>query len=65
MDLKQLKRRIVATGGVQLSKAELLLLYEEVDGMTAVLCGDVRDAIDDRPRVVRGTGSLTREQINN
>ncbi len=46
-DLKQLKRRIVATGSVRIAKAELFLLCDDVDGMMAVLDDNVSDAVRD------------------
>lgn len=44
-DVTQLKRRVVATGAVQISRAELFLLCDDVDGVTAVFCGEVSDAV--------------------
>lgn len=43
--LGALKHRIIATGAVQISKAELFLLCDDVDGTIAVLSGDVSDAV--------------------
>lgn len=43
--LRELKHRIITTGSVQISKAELFLLCDDVDGMIAVLSGDVSDAV--------------------
>jgi len=45
--LKQLKRRIVATGSVQVTRAELFLLCGEVAGISAEFCGDVSHAVRD------------------
>lgn len=43
--LRELKHRISTTGSVQISKAELFLLCDDVDGTIAVLSGDVSDTV--------------------